>query len=228
MTRRLIILIAIVTIGTISCNAQDLDRKSMRDSLANAIEKLSFHTDSVDLILRKAAWNMQLEEWQYAKDEYDKVLRIDPVNPAALYYRAYANEKLCRYDFARNDYKKLLTIVPGNYNALLGYALLNEKDNHHTEALDIINQLISQHPDSAIAYAIRAEIELNNGMAEAAEFDIEEALRLSPDNTDFLYRKAEILILLRKNDSAKRTLDRIVALGIPRKTLKELYQKTKK
>ena len=80
MTRRLIILIAIVTIGTISCNAQDLDRKSMRDSLANAIEKLSFHTDSVDLILRKAAWNMQLEEWQYAKDEYDKVLRIDPVN----------------------------------------------------------------------------------------------------------------------------------------------------
>ena len=228
MTRRLIILIAIVTIGTISCNAQDLDRKSMRDSLANVIEKLSFHTDSVDLILRKAAWNMQLEEWQYAKDEYDKVLRIDPVNPAALYYRAYANEKLCRYDFARNDYKKLLTIVPGNYNALLGYALLNEKDNHHTEALDIINQLISQHPDSAIAYAIRAEIELNNGMAEAAEFDIEEALRLSPDNTDFLYRKAEILILLRKNDSAKRTLDRIVALGIPRKSLKELYQKTKK
>ena len=228
MTRILIILIAILTIGTISCNAQDLDRKSMRDSLANAIEQLSFHTDSVDLILRKAAWNMQLEEWQYAKEEYDKVLRIDPVNPAALYYRAYANEKLCRYDFARNDYKKLLTIVPGNYNALLGYALLNEKDNHHTEALDIINQLISQHPDSAIAYAIRAEIEVKNGMAEAAEFDIEEALRLSPDNTDFLYRKAEILILLRKNDSAKRTLDRIVALGIPRKSLKELYQKTKK
>ena len=94
-------------------------RQQLRDSLSAASESLSFHPDSLNLRLRKASWNVQLEEWQYARDEYDYVLRRDPNNLAALFYRAFVNEQQNRYKLARLDYEQLLSLVRGNYEATL-------------------------------------------------------------------------------------------------------------
>ena len=110
---------------SLSAHAQQ-DRKALRDSLKLAVEALAYHPDSVDLRLRKAAWNMQLGEWQYAKDEYDWVISRHPDHLAARYYRAYANMQLRRYNFARLDYENVLRVVPGNFDARLGLALLNQ------------------------------------------------------------------------------------------------------
>ena len=118
----------------------------LRDSLRVAADSLAYHPDRIDLRLKKASWNVQLEEWNYAKEEYDRVLSKDADNPTALYFRAYVNEKLSRYNFARLDYQHLLYIVPGNFEAQLGLALLNEKDKHFTEAFDGINRLIAHIP----------------------------------------------------------------------------------
>src|SRR3712207_2786379 len=127
--------------------------QQLRDSLKAAITALSYHPDSIDLRLKKAAWNLELEEWRLASDEYDAVLKLHPANVAALYFRAYANERQGRYNFARLDYENLLRIVPGNFEAQLGLVLLNEKDKHYTEAYDGINRLVTAFPDSALAYA---------------------------------------------------------------------------
>lgn len=81
---------------------------ALRDSLAHATDVLAYHPDSVDLRLKKAAWNIQLEQWNYAKDELDKVLFLNQTNIAGLFYRAFVNEKLKRYNFARLDYQNLL------------------------------------------------------------------------------------------------------------------------
>lgn len=199
----------------------------LRDSLRAAIETLDYHPDSIDLRLRKARWNMELEEWQSAKIEYDYVLGREPANIAALYYRAYCNDRLHRYHFARLDYQNLLAIVPGNFEARLGLALLNEKDHHYTEALDGINQLVAAHPDSAIAWAARAGIEMERGMTELAEYDYGEALARDPDNNDYLLARADLRIKLQRFDEARRDLDRLVRLGTPKAALKEWYEKLK-
>lgn len=202
-------------------------REAMRDSLLKASEQLEYHPDSIDLRLRKARWNMELEEWATAKGEYDKVLGVNPANIAALYYRAYCNDRLGRYNFARLDYQNLLTLVPGNFEARLGLALLNEKDHHYTEALDGINQLVAAHPDSAIAWAARAGIESEHGMKELAAYDYGEALKRDPDNKDYLLARADLNISLGNYDDARRDLDRIVKLGTPKAALKEWYGKLK-
>ena len=67
-----------------------------------------------------------------------------PDNVAALFYRAFVNEKQHRYKFARLDLEHLLYVVPGNFEATLGLALLNQKDNRHTEAMNMINLLVEQ------------------------------------------------------------------------------------
>lgn len=199
----------------------------LREQLRMASDILAYYPDSIDLRLRKASWNMQLSEWQYAKEEYDKVLSKDPANIAALYYRAYCNDRLNRYHFARLDYNNLLTIVPGNFEATLGLALLNEKDHHYTEAMDGINQLLAAHPDSAVAWAARAGMEYDRGMFELAEYDYTEAIKRDSTNSDYLLNRADIRIRLGKKKAAKEDLDMMVSLGTPRIALKEWYTKLK-
>ena len=220
-------LAAALSVSAQGLGSDGLSREAMRDSLRQAIETLSYHPDSVDLMLRKASWNMQLEQWQYAKDEYDKVLRIDPANVAGLFYRAYANDRLLRYKFARLDYETLLGIVPGNFEAQLGLALVNQKDKHFTEALDGINRLVTAFPDSAVAWAARAGMENERGQLELAEYDYSEALRRDPSNQDYLLNRADLRIKLKRKDDARRDLDAIVKMGTPKMALKDWYDKCK-
>lgn len=194
---------------TLSAGAQN----SVRDSLVHASDVLEYHPDSVDLRLRRAAWNMQLEQWEYAKDDYDKILAQQPGNVAALFFRAYTNEKLGRYAFARLDYENLLQIVPTHYEAKLGLALLNQKDRHLTEAMDQINSLVEQCPDSASAWAARAGMENGRGMADAAEYDYSEALRREPDNVDFLLAHASLCVDMGLKAKAEADIERLLKLG---------------
>jgi tetratricopeptide (TPR) repeat protein len=215
--------LALGLLMSLTMQAQE-DRKALRDSLKQAMETLSYHPDSVDLRLRKAAWNMQLGEWQYAKDEYDWVISHQPDNLAARYYRAYANTQLRRYNFARLDYENVLRVVPGNFDARLGLALLNQKDHHYTEAMDGVNMLVSSYPDSATAWAARAGIEKERDMKELAVYDYGEALRREPNNRDWLLARADLLIALRRYEEARKDLDRLVVLGVARGELREMYK----
>ena len=184
----------------------------LRDSLKIAVNELAFHPDSIDLLLKKAAWNIELGEWNYAKDAYDKVLALQPTNIAGLYYRAYVNEQLRRYNFARMDYENLLLLVPGRY----------------TLALDQINRLVSQYPDSALAYAARGGMEIERGMYDLALDDYTMALKKSPGNTDYRLNRIDLYIRLGKLDAAKADLDWMVVHGVPRAALLEQYKRLKR
>lgn len=217
----------IATLLLFALCGQAQDKQALRDSLAAATEALAYHPDSVDLRLKKAAWNVELEQWQYAKDDYDRVLHKEPDNVAALYYRAFVNEKLGRYNFARLDYQNLIRLVPGNFEIQLGYALLNQKDHHYTEAMDQMNLLVSQYPDSALAYAARAGMEVERGQYELASYDYEEAILRDGTNTDYILAHADVLITLGRKEKARQQLDRLVALGVPRGSLKDYYKRLK-
>ena len=189
--------------------------KALRDSLAAATNVLAYHPDSIDLRLKKAAWNIQLEQWAYAKDDLDKVLFLNNTNIAGLFYRAFVNEKMKRYNFARLDYQNLLVLVPGNFQAQLGLALLNEKDKHYTEAYDGINNLIEQYPDSAMAYAARGGI----------EYDYAKAMSLDEDNQDYRINHIDLLISLGRKQDAYTELEALIKKGVAPGQLQDFYRR---
>lgn len=225
LMNRIITAVLLTLVVSATCHAQS--RAALRDSLTAAEHKLAQHPDSVDLILRKASWYVLLEQWESAKTEYDQALHYQPANPAALYYRAFVNTKLGRYSFARMDYTNLLVIVPGNFEAQLGLALLNDKDKHHTEAMDQLNRLVEAFPDSAVAYAARAGAELERGQHMLAEYDYTQAIQRDPANADYILGRAESLISQGKKQEARRDLDILVTLGLPRKQLEPYYERIK-
>lgn len=225
---RLLSVLALCGMQSLSLRAQEINPQALRDSLARATDVLAYHPDSIDLRLKKAAWNIQLEQWNYAKDDLDKVLFLNNTSIAGLYYRAFVNEKLKRYNFARLDYQNLLVLVPGNFQAQLGLALLNEKDKHYTEAYNGINSLIEQYPDSAVAYAARGGMERERGQMELAEYDYAEAIKRDPDNTDYLVNHTDLLVSLGRKTEAYADLRRLETLGIARGQLRDFYLRLKR
>lgn len=213
--------------GMLCLSADAQSYKELRESLSDMIEALGFYPDSIDLRLRKAGINMQLEQWQYAREEYDRILVKNPDNPAALFYRAYVNDKQQRYNFARMDYENLLRIVPTHFEGRLGLALLNQKDRHYTEAYNQINKLVELYPDSAVAYAARGGMEQERGMVELAEYDYGKAVELDPKNSDYRLSRADVRIQLNRKKEAREDLDELVRMGVPRIGLTEFYDKCK-
>ena len=162
-------------LGVTALKAQT--QKQWRDSLSVINSQLYLHPDSTDLLLQKAAVNLQLLEWEDAAETCNAILKKDTVNLSALYFRAYANNNMRRYELARNDYEDFLRMSPRNMQARLGLAYTYIQLKRNAQAMDEFNNLVEMFPDSSIVYAARAELEKEMRSYETALYDYNEALK---------------------------------------------------
>lgn len=223
----LVLLLTILGASTIQAQ-QVSDSQRWRDSLTVLNRQIAESQWSTDLHLRKATANLELKQWEYAIDEYALVLQHEPRNPAALFYRAYANTHLRRFDLARNDLNDLLIMFPSHFEGRLSLAVVLQQQGHHQDALDQLNQAIEQHADSAVAYAARANLERVMKQDESALYDWQRAEELSPRDPIYVVSHVDLLLVLERREEARRVLDAAVRRGIPRGMLQEWYQKTKR
>lgn len=200
---------------------------SWRDSLTILNKKIALSPRSTDLRLKKAAVNIELGQWEYAIDEYGRVLDIDPQCLAALYFRAYAHQHLRHFDMARHDYETFLSIVPRHFEARLGLAMIKRQLGRRQDTLDEMNLLVEQNPDSALAYAARAGYEAELKLLDAALYDWDEAIRRQPQNVDFIASKVDVLLRMKRYDEAWATLEEAMHHGVPRASLKEWIDRCK-
>lgn len=190
-----------------------LAAQNWRDSLTTLHKQIELHPHSTDLRLKKAAVNIELQQWEYAAEEYGRVLELDGKNLAALYFRAYAYNHLRRYDLARSDYERFLHILPRHFDARLGLAMTLRNLNRLQDTQDQLNQLVEMFPDSALAYAARADFEQEQRLYELALYDWDEALSRSPRNAAFMRSKHEVLLALRRYDEARRLQLELARMG---------------
>lgn len=223
------IVLLVTILGASTIQAQQVsDSQRWRDSLTVLNRQIAESKWSTDLHLRKATANLELKQWEYAIDEYALVLQHEPRNPAALFYRAYANTHLRRFDLARNDLNDLLIMFPSHFEGRLSLAVVLQQQGHHQDALDQLNQAIEQHADSAVAYAARANLERVMKQDESALYDWQRAEELSPRDPIYVVSHVDLLLVLERREEARRVLDAAVRRGIPRGMLLEWYQKTKR
>ena len=202
-------------------------RQQWRDSLEVLSEQLRRTPTDIDLRLRKAEANINLEQWDYALAEYGKILHADENNPAALYFRAYVHTQQHHYDLAKVDYETFLRLIPRHFEARLGLAHVLLKMGRRTDTVDQLNTLVEQFPDSATAYAARAAYETEQQQYDAALYDWDEAIRREPLNAGFVVSKTDVLLRQHRRAEACSVLDAAVRRGIPRYALKEWFDKCK-
>ena len=176
--------------------AQAQTPREWRDSVSVLIEAINKAPKNISLRLLKAEANINLQQWDYAVQEYGYVLRLDEQNLAALFFRAFCHTQLRHYDLAKFDYETFLTIQPEHFEAHLGLAHTLQKMGKKTDAFDELNRIVQLFPDSADAYAARAAYETEQKQYEAAVYDWDEALRLQPENVEYAISKVDALIRL--------------------------------
>lgn len=222
-----LVFLVLLVAGPICPAAEAQTPKQWRDSVSVLIAQLDRQPDNIDLRLKKAEANINLSQYDYAADEYSKVLRLDERNLAALYFRAYCHTQLRHYDMARADYDAFLAIQPEHLEAQLGLAHVLQLLNRRADAVDQLNRCVQMFPDSADAYAARAAYETELGQYDAAIYDWDEALRLKPQNASLTVSKVDALLRQGNREKARQTLDMAVKRGVPRAALKEWYDKCK-
>lgn len=201
--------------------------KQWRDSVSVLIAQLDKQPNNIDLRLKKAEANINLSQYDYAADEYSKVLKQDERNLAALYFRAFCYTQLRQYSMAKADYDVFLAIQPEHLEAQLGLAHVLQLLNRRADAVDQLNRCVQMFPDSADAYAARAAYETGQEQYDVAIYDWDEAIRLNPKNADFVVSKVDILLNLGRKNEAREALDKAVKQGTPRAALKEWFDKCK-
>jgi tetratricopeptide (TPR) repeat protein len=164
---------------------------------------------------------IESEEWALARKHYTEILQLSPANPTALFFRAFADEKMGKYNFARADYEQILSMLPTHFETRLCLLLLNQRSGHFTEAFDQANQLVALYPDSLSAIFARAGVERDLKMFELAEEDYKTIASRDTLNTDYLLALMETRLQLQKYSQAELDLRRLVELGIPVQSLKE-------
>ena len=217
-------IIYFVLLLLLSTNAFSQSKEQLKDSLAVITTQLKVYPSSIYLLLKKAGYNMQLENWQNAIDAYSDILKQQPRNQTALYFRAYLYEKTSRLNLSRTDYETLLKVYPNHFEGRLGLALLNNKTSHTIEAMDILNQLIEAYPDSPITYAIRAGFEEEKHQYELAEYDFSQAEKRAPSNINYSLGRVEMLINQEKYAEALEHLNTLSNSKVPRVKLEYYYR----
>lgn len=215
----------IVLFWTVCASAQT--PKQWRDSISVLIEQINLHPKNVDLRLKKAEANINLSQYDYAAEEYSKVLKQDERNLAALYFRAYCYTQLRQYSMARADYDAFLAIQPEHLEAHLGLARVLQLLNRRADAVDELNRCVQMFPDSADAYAARAAYETQLKQYDAALYDWDEALRLRPNDASLTVSKVDVLLNLGRIREAREALYKAVKQGTTRAALREWYDKCK-
>lgn len=202
-------------------------RQEWRDSLETLSASIKKDPNNIDLRLRKAEADIQLERWDYALAEYGGILRADDKNLAALYFRAYVHEKLRHYAEAKADYDAFLAIEPLHLEARLGLAHVLQKMGRKSDTIDELNHIVQIFPDSADAYAARAAYETELQQFEVAVYDWGEAVRRRPEHADYTVSMVDVLLRLGRKREAREALDALVSKGTPRGVLKEWYDRIK-
>lgn len=219
--------LSIILLFSVVCAQAQTTKQQWRDSVSVLIEQIAMQPRNIDLRLKKAEANINLMQYDYAIEEYSKVLKQDEHNLAALYFRAYCHTQLRHYDMARADYDAFLAIQPQHLEAHLGLAHVLQLLGRKTDAVDELNRCVQLFPDRADAYAARAAYETELQQYDAALYDWDEALRLKTDDVELVVSKVDVLLRLGRKRDAREALDKAVKQGANRAALREWYNQCK-
>ena len=183
---------------------------------------------SITILLNRASLYLEMDMLDKAYLDYCNVIDLDAKNNEALQFRAYVYMRRRQYMEARLDYQRLLAEEPENKTARVGIAMVNQKDKRYREALEELNRLITDYPRDVSLLKARAELEVEMNSLELALLDLEEAVRITPNDADIYVMCGEIYLTQGKKREAYAAFEKAVELGIPRSMLQDQLKLSKK
>ena len=183
---------------------------------------------SITMLLNRASLYLDMDYLDKAYVDYCNVIDLDDKNQEALGFRAYIYMRRRQYQDARNDYQKLLEVVPGDKTARIGMAMVNQKLQRYRESLEEFNRLIVDYPKDVSLLKARAELEVEMNTLELALLDLENAVKMAPNDAEIYVMCGDIYLAQGRNREAYVAYEKAMELGSPRPELHDRLKASKK
>lgn len=196
-----------------------LKKEDFKGALAHFKEALKIEPENIELLKRAAKIHQHNEHWALAINAYNDILSVTPDDLEIVGERgmAYLNANCC--DSALNDLYRIggvrlaaalrakagavelsdaldlfnaaIDLDPSNPDGLRGRGVVyGELKNYHLAWADL-TVLLRKEP-SCSNYLLRALISFKQKNFDAALLDVQEALKLEPENCDALWGRGKI------------------------------------
>jgi Tfp pilus assembly protein PilF len=152
---------------------------------------------------------------------FDDSIRLDPNQPAAYGYRAFAHWNKGAADLAARDYSEAVRLDPKNLGYRLNRAIAFNKIGRHADAVTDLNEVISAEPDNAAALNSRCWARALLDALEEALADCNQAVRLAPKDANALDSRG--FVQLKSGRLVRAVADYSSALRIDPKLASSLY-----
>lgn len=163
------------------------------------------------LVLGSAYYYMQ--QYEEAKNVYDKILNLNPNDPDTLNNRGAIYSKLGRYDEALADYNRSLELRPDDPNTIYNRGLAYYKLERYDEALADYNRSLELRPAHPPVLNNRGVLYTQLERYDDALADYNRSLELSPDDPDVFFNLTCLFSLWGKTDDALAYLEKAIEVN---------------
>lgn len=198
-----------------------------KEALESYTLALNLTPYSITMLLNRASLYLEMDFLDKAYVDYCNVIDLDEKNTEALQFRAYIYMRRREYLEARNDYQRLLETMPDDKTARIGMAMVNQKLQRYRESLEEFNRLIVDYPKDVNLLKARAELEVEMNTSDLALLDLENAVRLAPNDAEIYVMCGEIYLSQGRKREAYVAFEKAIELGVPRSQLQDKLKASK-
>lgn len=197
------------------------DYKGAESDATLCIERNPFIVDAYQV---RGVARQNQRQFSAAIEDYDKGLAQLPENKIFLMNKAICQLELRQYDACDSTFELLLRFDPKNERAYLGLAQMNLGKKDTLQAFELVNKSLKISQNSALAYAMRAEINSrffkNDSVALA---DMDELIKLQPQSVDNFINRA--FLRYRLDDYFGAMSDYDYAVGLAPNNVTAIYDR---
>ena len=161
------------------------------------IFSFSCRQNSASHYFKNGSAKYQLKNYRSAIKDFDQAIELENNYIDAYYVRALCYGNLKKYNKALNDFNKVIVLNPDYKEAYINRGFyVSEKIGNFQEAINDYNKYLelNKNGDNAFAYNNRGYAKYNLNDFDGAMEDIQESIRLNPENS-FVYKNRALIYL---------------------------------
>lgn len=203
------------SLGTIQQHLGKMDAAYI--SLTAALNK---HPESSFILHQRAGLLMEMERWDEARADYNKILKIDSLDIEALYNRGVLKLEMKDNEGAQKDFDVAERNGEFSPYGLLGKALIHRLNEEWSEAEKVYTSILNEYPEMTDVYLKRAECYLHLDELSKLSADLQKVATTEFANPTYYFLRGQLRLKQFDKDAAQSDFKKAKELGMEPELLK--------
>ena len=197
------------SLGTIQQHLGKMDAAYI--SLTAALNK---HPESSFILHQRAGLLMEMERWDEARTDYNKILTIDSLDIEALYNRGVLKLEMKDKTGAQKDFEVAERNGEFSPYGLLGKALIHRLDEEWADAEKVYTAILNEYPEMTDVYLKRAECYLHLDQLSKLSEDLQKVATEEFANPTYYFLRGQLRLKQFDKDAAQSDFKKAKELGM--------------